>query len=46
MAATRGLALAAAVWMVDWIHGDTARLWTHALPPLAAGFADLDEFVL
>src|SRR5437762_8951943 len=46
MTTTRGLSLATAMRMVDGIHGDATSLWTHALPPLAPGLADLDELVL
>src|SRR5689334_2208957 len=46
MASTGGLALAAAERVVDRVHGDATGLRLHALPPVAAGLADLDELGL
>src|SRR5829696_282641 len=45
--ATAGrLALATAEGVVDRIHGHAAGLGANALPAVAAGLADLDQFVL
>src|SRR4051794_13796709 len=44
MASARALALAATERVVDGVHGDTTRLRAHALPAVAAGLADLDQF--
>src|ERR1700682_5240685 len=46
MTAARCLALAAAVRMIDRVHGHAARLRAHTLPTVAAGLADADEFGL
>src|SRR3954464_718982 len=46
MAATGGLALAAAVRVVDGIHGHAPALRADALPAIAAGLAHLDQLGL
>src|SRR5580765_2441002 len=46
VASAGALALAAAEWVVDGVHGDTAGLRAHALPAVAAGLADLDQLGL
>src|SRR6266545_4950033 len=46
VAATRRLALATTQRVVDGVHGHAAGLRTHALPPVAAGLAHLDQLVL
>src|SRR4051812_18938011 len=46
MVAERRAALAAAVRMVDRVHGLAARLRAHAHVPLAAGLADVDVLVV
>src|SRR5664279_3493624 len=42
---TGGLAFAPAERVVDRVHRHTAGLRTNALPTVASGFADLDQFV-
>src|SRR5262245_23229499 len=46
MTTTRGLALATTHRVVDRVHGNTAGLGAHALPPVAAGLAHLDQLGL
>ena len=45
MPATGGLALAAAQWVVDRVHRDTAGLRADALPAVATGLPDLGQLV-
>src|SRR5258707_11700511 len=46
MTAARGAAFAAAVWMVDRVHGDAAVMRLAAEPAVAAGLADRDIHVI
>src|SRR3954463_920513 len=46
MVAQRRGALAAAVGMVDRVHGGAARLWAHAHVALAARLADRDVLMV
>jgi hypothetical protein len=44
--ATRSLAFATTVWVVDRVHGYTTGLGANALPAITARFTDLDQFVI